>query len=104
MNKTEYADCDTCGSRTICFVIGDDEHECESCRYAPLRQAQWEADQLKIQTLTTHVETLLLAMKRTYDAGYHAIIIAGGSCDSPEYMYNSDPTVREIKQYLESIK
>lgn len=61
-------------------------------------------DQIKIATLTTHVETLLLAMKRVYNAGYHAIIINGGSCDTPEYMYNSDPTVREIKQYLESIK
>lgn len=50
------------------------------------------------------LDTALLAMNRIYNAGYHAIIIAGGSCDTPEYMYNSDPTVREIKQYLESIK
>ena len=60
-------------------------------------------EQRKIDTLTSHVEQLLLAIKRTYNAGYHAIIIAGGSCDSPEYMYESDPTVREAKEYLESI-
>lgn len=72
--------------------------------YISLREAQWESDQQKIKTLTTHVEKLLMAIKRTYNAGYHAIIIAGGSCDTPEYMYEGDPTVREAKQYLESIK
>lgn len=50
------------------------------------------------------IEMLMIALKRTYNAGYHAIIVAGGSCDSPEYMYESDPTVREVQLYLESIK
>ncbi len=58
----------------------------------------------KEQQLIKHVEKLLLTIKGVYNAGYHAIICAGGTCDTPEYMYNSDPTVREIKQYLESIK
>lgn len=46
------------------------------------------------------LRTSLIAMKRIYQAGYDRIIAAGGTCDTPEYMMESDPTVREIRAAL----
>ncbi|MCO7569410.1 hypothetical protein NJH78_05440 [Pseudomonas chlororaphis] len=46
------------------------------------------------------IEKALLAMKRIYQAGYDRIIECGGSCDTPDYMMESDPTVRELRALL----
>lgn len=46
------------------------------------------------------LRTSLIAMKRIYQAGYDRIIDAGGTCDTPEYMMDGDPTVREIRAAL----
>lgn len=51
--------------------------------------------------LRAALEQSLLAIKRIYAAGHDSIKACGGSCDSPAQMYESDPTVREIRQLLD---
>jgi hypothetical protein len=48
------------------------------------------------------LEQALLAMKRIYQAGYDRIVDAGGTCDTPEYMMQHDPTARELRALLDA--
>lgn len=54
----------------------------------------------RVDVLEGLLRTSIIAMKRIYQAGYDRIIAAGGTCDTPEYMMQSDPTVRDIRAAL----
>lgn len=42
MENLMFAICDPCGAHAMCFDLGNDEHICESCHYAPAREAAWK--------------------------------------------------------------
>ncbi len=58
------------------------------------------AADVRADVLEGLLHTSLIAMKRIYQAGYDRIIAAGSTCDTPEYMMESDPTVRDIMAAL----
>lgn len=64
----------------------------------------YDADRMQFKARTDLLEgllrTSLLAMKRIYQAGYDRIIESGGTCDTPEYMMEHDPTARDIRAAL----
>ena len=67
------------------------------------RRAEFEAGAVaerRVEVLEGLLRTSLIAMKRIYQAGYDRIVDAGGSCDTPEYMMENDPTAREIRSTL----
>lgn len=67
------------------------------------RRAEFEAGAVaerRVEVLEGLLRASLIAMKRIYQAGYDRIVDAGGSCDTPEYMMESDPTAREIRSTL----
>lgn len=47
------------------------------------------------------IELALNAIQRIYQAGYDSIVSAGGSCDQPRVMFESDPAVRELRAILD---
>ena len=83
--------------------------EGELCGFHHLERVTAERDALQVLLTAADerddqrkelLRTSLIAMKRIYQAGYDRIIDAGGTCDTPEYMMDGDPTVREIRAAL----
>lgn len=68
-----FAICDTCGVETLCMEIGDNEHICGGCHFAPQQKAEREAElqnYAEAQATITRLEARIAELERGQSQPY----------------------------------